>query len=91
MDVKVKFCGKVLAKKDKILLKYVPSKLNFADIFTKPLGTVRFRDLRSILIQDLSGISSNAKFIQRTFTVLKDFIKSPAKSPVSIPEQSALY
>ena len=91
MDVKVKFCGEVLAKKDKILLKYVPSKLNFADIFTKPLGTVRFRDLRSILIQDLSGISSNAKFIQRTFTVLKDFIKSPAKSPVSIPEQSALY
>ena len=41
MDVKIKFCGEVLAKKNKILLKYVPSKFNFVDLFTKPLSTVQ--------------------------------------------------
>ena len=47
MDVKIKFCGEVLAKKNKILLRYVPSKVFFADIFNKPLSmyTVRFREL----------------------------------------------
>ena len=53
MDVKIKFCGEVLAKKETILLKYVPTKYNFADIFTKALSTVRFRDLRSVMLQNL--------------------------------------
>ena len=41
MDIKVTFCGEVLAKRNKILLKNAPTptKLNFADIFTKPLST----------------------------------------------------
>ena len=40
MDIKIKFCGEVLSKWDKISLRYVPSKFNFADIFTQPLTTV---------------------------------------------------
>ena len=92
MDVKIKFCGEVLAKKNKILLKYVPTKFNFADIFTKPLSTVRFRELRSVMVQDLEGISNNSKFLQRTFAVLRDFIRMPLKSPItSIPEESEMF
>ena len=74
MDIKIKFCGEVLSKRDKISLRYVPSKLNFADIFTKPLNTVRFRDLRSVLVQNLDGIADNTQFLRRTFSVLRDFI-----------------
>ena len=92
MDVKIKFCGEVLAKKNKILLRYVPSKFNFADIFTKPLSTIRFRELRSVMVQDLEGISNNSKFLQRTFSVLRDFIRMPLKSPMtSIPEESETF
>ena len=44
VDICIKFCGEVLARRQKIAFKkYVPTKLNFADIFTKPLATVRFR------------------------------------------------
>jgi len=74
-DIKVKFCGEVLSHKDKIILKYVPSKFNFADIFTKPLSTVRFRDLRTVLVHNLDGIINNSQYLQQTFTVLKDFLK----------------
>jgi len=74
MDIRIKFCGEVLAKKQKIALKYVPTKLNFADIFTKPLATVRFRELRGILVQNLEGIVNNSNFLRRTFAVLKDFM-----------------
>ena len=94
MDVKIKFCGIVLANKNKILLKYVPTKFNFADIFTKaaPLSTVRFRELRSVMVQDLEGISNNSKFLQRTLAVLRDFIRMPLKSPItSIPEESEMF
>jgi len=83
MDVKIKFCGEVLAKKNKNLIKYVPTKFNFADIFTKPLSTVRFRELRSVMVQDLEGITNNSKFLQRTFAVLRDFIQMPFKSPMT--------
>ena len=61
MDIKIKFCGEVLAKWEKILLKYIPTKFILADIFTKPLHTVRFRELRAILLQDLSEIIDNSK------------------------------
>jgi hypothetical protein len=64
MDIKVKFCGEVLSRKDKIILKYVPSKFNFADIFTKPLSTVRFRDLRTVLVHNLDGIINNSQYLQ---------------------------
>ena len=37
VDICIKFCGEVLARRQKIALKYVPTKLNFADIYTKPL------------------------------------------------------
>ena len=57
MDLKIKFCGEVLSKRQKIMLKYVPTKYNFADIFTKPLPTVRFRELRAVLVQNLNGIN----------------------------------
>ena len=77
MDVKIKFCGEVLARKQILFLKYVPSKYNYTDIFTKPLSTVRFRDLRSILVQDLDGIINNSQFLRRTFSVLKDFMHIP--------------
>ena len=88
MDIKVKFCGEVIAKKNKILLTHVPTKLNFADIFTKPLSTVRFRDLRSIMIHDLTGIINNSGFLNRTFAVLKDFIKPTHKSSISMTGNS---
>ena len=91
MDVRVKFCGEVLAQKNRVLLKYIPTKWNFADIFTKPLHTVRFRDLRSIMVHDLTGIINNSQFLQRTFSVLTDFVQSPFKSPSSSMEQTALY
>ena len=48
--------------------------INFADIFTNPLATVRFRDLRSVLVQNLDGIANNTQFLRRTFSVLRDFI-----------------
>ena len=66
----------VLSKRQRIALKYVPTKFNFADIFTKPLGTVRFRDLRAVLVQNLDGIINNSQFLRRTFSVLKDFMPS---------------
>ena len=77
MDIKIKFCGEVLAKREKILLKYIPTKFNLADIFTKPLHTVRFRELRAILLQDLSEIIDNSTGITKIYTVLKDFVSSP--------------
>ena len=77
MDIRIKFCGEVLAKRQKIALKYVPTKFNFADIFTKPLATVRFRELRGILVQNLEGIVNNSSFLRRTFAVLKDFMTNP--------------
>ena len=76
MDIRIKFCGEVLSKRQRIALKYVSTKYNFADIFTKPLGTVRFRDLRAVLVQNLDGIINNSQFLRRTFTVLKDFMSS---------------
>ena len=76
MDIRIKFCGEVLSKRQRIALKYVPTKFNFADIFTKPLGTVRFRDLRAVLVQNLDGIINNSQFLRRTFSVLKDFMPS---------------
>ena len=66
-----------MARREKILLKYVPKKFNFANIFTKPLNTVRFRELRSVLLQDLSEIINNSKRISKSFAVLKDFLNSP--------------
>ena len=77
MDIKIKFCGEVIAKREKILLKYIPTKFNLADIFTKPLHTVRFRELRAILLQDLSEIIDNSTGITKIYTVLKDFVSSP--------------
>ena len=77
MDIRIKFCGEVLAKRQKIALKYVPTKLNFVDIFTKPLATARFRELRGILVQNLDGIVYNSKFLHRTFAFLKDFMTTP--------------
>ena len=59
---------------------------------TKPLSTVRFRKLRSVFIQDLEGITNNSNFLQRTFSVLRDFIRMPTKSPMySIPEDSGMF
>ena len=68
----------MLDKREKISLKYIPSKLKFADIFTKPLVTVRFRELRTVLVQNLEGIVNNSQFLRRTFSVLQDFVSSPA-------------
>ena len=87
MDIKVKFCGEVLARREIISLKYIPTKFNFADIFTKPLATVRFRELRAVIVQNLEGIVNNTQFLRRTFSVLRDFISSPAPRT----EQSAQY
>jgi hypothetical protein len=75
MDIRIKFCGEVLARREIISLKYVPTKFNFADIFTRPLSTVRFRDLRSVMPQNLDGIINNSRTAQRTYNVLKDFVK----------------
>ena len=87
MDVKIKFCGEVLAKKETILLKYVPTKYNFADIFTKALSTVRFRDLRSVMLQNLDGIINNSRTTQRNYNLLNDFAQT---SPMSKAESPAL-
>ena len=67
MDIKVKFWGEVLARKEKISLKYIPTKFRFADIFTKPQATVRFWELRAVIVQNLEGIFNNSQFLQRTF------------------------
>ena len=88
MDVKFKFCGEVLAKKETILLKYVPTKFNFADIFTKPISTIRFRDLGSVMLQNLDGIINNSRTTQRNYALLKDFARA---TPMSKAESSALY
>ena len=85
MDVKIKFCGEVLAKKETILLKYVPTKFNFADIFTKPLSTVRFRDLRSVMLQNLDGIINNSRTTQRNFALLQDFAQTSPMSKTDSP------
>ena len=77
MNVRIKFCGEVMARRENILLNYVPAKFSFADIFTKPLNTVSFRELRSVLLQDLSEIINNSKRISKSFAVLKDFLNSP--------------
>ena len=67
----------VLAKREKILLKYIPTKFNSVDMFTKPLNTVRFRELRTILLQDLSEIIDNSKGITKAYSVLKNFVSAP--------------
>ena len=87
MDIKIKFCGEVLMR-ESISLKYVHTKFNFTDIFTRPLSTVRFRDLRSVMLQNLDGIINNSRTAQRTYNVLKDFVKD---TPVSKSEHSALH
>ena len=76
IDIKVKFCGEVLSRKDKIILKYKPSKFSFADIFTNPLNTVRFRDVGTVLVQNLEKIINDFQYLQHTFTVLKIFLNS---------------
>ena len=55
IDVRLKFCGEVV-KKGILQIKYISSSENIADIFTKPLPTARFRELRTQLVSDVSPI-----------------------------------
>ena len=49
IDIRLKFCGEVLAA-NKLIIKYVPTAENIADIFTKPLPAPRFRELRDKIV-----------------------------------------
>ena len=85
MDIQIKFCGEVLAKRETISLKYVPTKFNFADIFTKPLNTAQFRDLRSVMLLVLLTMP---KLSKEPIT----YSKTSAKTlPMSKTEHPALY
>jgi hypothetical protein len=55
IDVRLKFCGEVV-KKGILQIKYISSSDNIADIFTKPLSTTKFRELRTQLVSDVSPI-----------------------------------
>jgi hypothetical protein len=89
MDIRIKFCGEVLSKRQRIALKYVPTKFNFADIFTKPLGTVRFRDLRAVLVQNLDKIINNSQFLHRTCILPTLFSKNiPPESAIKFSSRS---
>ena len=55
MDLRYKFCGEVL-KLGKIKILYVRIEYNIADIFTKPLSTVWYRNLRAARIGNITAI-----------------------------------
>ena len=80
MDIKIKICGEVLAKREKILLKYIPTKFNLADIFTKPLQTVQFRELRTFFF----------RIFQKSLTILKALLKHIRSLTISSPRHFKL-
>ena len=74
MDLRIKFCGQVVKAEIKIILKYCPSKFNFADIFTKPLVTVKFHELRSALVRELTKIFRNPNSLKLLFKTLREHL-----------------
>ena len=54
IDIRLKFCGEVLSA-NKLIIKYVPTAENIADIFTKPLPAPRFRELWDKIVFKLNS------------------------------------
>jgi hypothetical protein len=73
MDLRYKFCGEVL-KLGKIKILYVRTEYNIADIFTKPLATVRYRNLRAALVANVSAILRDPTNAQSVAMHLREFL-----------------
>ena len=73
MDLRFKFCGEVY-KMGKIQISYVPTEFNIADIFTKPLATVRFRALRAAIVSNIGHILRDQSSAQSVARHLQEFL-----------------
>ena len=73
MDLRIKFCGEVV-RANKIVLRYINTKFNLADIFTKPFPVTRFRELRRAFVHDLGEILRNSNVIKQSLNVLREFL-----------------
>ena len=73
MDLRIKFCGEVV-RANKILLRYINTKFNLADIFTQPFPVTRFRELRRAFVHDLGEILRNSNVIKQSLNVLREFL-----------------
>ena len=51
IDIKLQSI-KIYIEQKRFYLSYIPTELNVADIFTKPLGATRFQTLRKYLVAD---------------------------------------
>jgi hypothetical protein len=57
-DVKLKFVKEAFTN-NVFKIVYVPSQYNLADIMTKPLGVVKYRDLRAFLVNEIEDFLGN--------------------------------
>ena len=58
----------------KIQISYVPTEFNIADIFTKPLATVRFRALRAAIVSNIGHILRDQSSAQSVARHLQEFL-----------------
>ena len=59
---------------NKIVLRYINTKFNLADIFTKPFPVTRFRELGRAFIHDLRELLRNSNVMKQSINVLREFL-----------------
>ena len=73
MDLCYKFCGEVM-KLGKIKIVSMRTEYNIADIFTKSLSTVRYRNLCAALVGNVSAILRDPTNAQNVAMHLQEFL-----------------